>query len=316
MVSVAAPTYISTPCVICGTPGNATELYPSTVVDDVFNPEVFSARRAPDRVHYRMVQCDACGLVRSDPVAPPELHALLYRDGGFGSAEETANLARTYGRYLQRLERHGVHKGALLEVGCATGFVLDEALDQGYAQVQGVEPSQVMVAQASPRVRDAIVCDILRPGLFPAESFDALCMFQTFDHLPDPAGLLGVCFDVLKPGGLILLLNHNVTSLSARIMKERSPIIDLQHTYLFSPETITHLLRVQGYEPLETGSVRNDYTLRYLAHLAPLPGVLKAVASAVTAATPLGRIQLSLPLGNLYAIARKPLAGRHTHAAR
>lgn len=308
MVSATAVQLLPTVCAICGTAGNATELYPSTVSPDAFNAEMFSARRLPDRVHYRMVRCDGCGLVRSDPVAPPDLHNRLYRDGGFGAGEETGNMARTYARYLARLERHGVRKGRLLEVGCATGFVLDAALDQGYAEVRGVEPSQPMVAAASDRVRPSIVCDIMRPGLFPPASFDAVCMFQTFDHLAEPAAMLDLSFEVLRPGGLILLLNHNVAAVSARLMGERSPIIDFQHTYLYSPATISRILTDHGFQVAEVGTVTNDYTLRYLAHLAPLPRPLKGLAMAALA-TPLGRTPLSVPLGNLYAIARKPAAG-------
>ena len=304
----SAPARLPLPprCAICGTLGHATELYPSTIAADVFNSEVFSARRLPDRVHYRMARCNACGLVRSDPVAPPELHAQLYRAGDFGVAEETANMARTYGRYLARLERHGVRKGCLLEVGCATGFVLEQALDQGYAVTRGVEPSAPMVAAASPRVRPGIVCDIMRHGLFPPNSFDAACLFQTFDHLSHPEEVLDEVRAVLRPGGLLLLLNHNAAAFSAKVMGERSPIIDLQHTYLYSPSTMRRILQARGFEPLEVGGVSNDYRLRYLAHLAPLPRPLKALALAVLDATPLGAIQVSVPLGNLYAIARRP----------
>ena len=281
-------------------------MYPSTVSFDAFTEDTFSARRLPDRVHYRMVRCNTCGLVRSDPVADAELHANLYRGGGFGAADETDNMAQTYGRYLARLDGYDAVKGQLLEVGCATGFMLEQALAQGYAQVSGVEPSEVMVAAASPAVAPHIVCDIMRPDLFPPEIFDVVCMFQTFDHLAEPVAMLNECRRVLRPGGLILLLNHNVAAPFARLLGERSPIIDLQHTYLYNKDTIRRVLDQCGFTTLETGDVRNDYTLRYLGHLAPLPGLLKTVSNAILAATPLGKLPLSLPLGNLYAIARKP----------
>ena len=55
-----------TRCAICGTTGGATEMFPSTITEDAFDARHFSARRLPDRVHYRMVRCDTCGLIRSD----------------------------------------------------------------------------------------------------------------------------------------------------------------------------------------------------------------------------------------------------------
>src|ERR1700751_2565935 len=83
----------ATCCAICKTYGNATELYPANFSTEDFSPAVFSARRAPDRVHYRMVRCDQCGLVRSDPVADPGVVAQLYGQSTFDYAHEVENLA-------------------------------------------------------------------------------------------------------------------------------------------------------------------------------------------------------------------------------
>ena len=176
-----------THCPICATEGNATEVYPANFDPRAFNPAVFSARRLPDRLHYRLVRCNTCELVRSDPVADAQVLAQLYTKSSFDYGEKVANIRRTYGRYLARLKGP---KGALLEVGCGNGFFLEEALDQGYAQVWGVEPSEAAVAQAGPRVKARIRCEVLRPGLFAPESFEVICMFQVFDHLPDPGALL------------------------------------------------------------------------------------------------------------------------------
>src|SRR5450432_3089909 len=142
-----------TRCAICETEGNATELYSPNFALDAFNPEIFSARRLPDRVHYRMVKCNKCGLVRSDPVADPQTLAQLYARSTFDYGEEVEGLKRTYGRYLAKLENFGVKKNALLEIGCGNGFFLEEALRQGYQTVRGVEPSSEAVSKADDRVR-------------------------------------------------------------------------------------------------------------------------------------------------------------------
>ena len=60
-----------TSCPICGTAGNAAELYPANFAPRDLNPAIFSARRLPDRLRYRLVRCNDCRLVRSDPVAAP-----------------------------------------------------------------------------------------------------------------------------------------------------------------------------------------------------------------------------------------------------
>jgi SAM-dependent methyltransferase len=296
----------NTRCAICGTEGNAAELYPANFDLQALNPAVFSARRLPDRVHYRLVKCKTCGLVRSDPIADRTLLAQLYHASAFTYTDEVADLKRTYGRYLARLDNFGARKDALLEIGCGNGFFLQQALAQGYRSVRGVEPSRAAVSQAAPEVRDSIRCDLMRPGLFAPGEFDVICLFQVFDHLPDPAALLDACFAALRPGGLVLCLNHNVAAVSARLLGERSPIVDIEHTYLYSPATMERLFTARGFRIRKAGSARNRYSLRYLVRLLPLPAGPKQAALGWLERHRIGRLRLCVPLGNLYLVAQRP----------
>jgi SAM-dependent methyltransferase len=302
---VTTSPFLETACAICGPGVPATELYPATFTPEDLSPAVFSARRLPDRVHYRMVRCDQCGLVRSDPVAGSDTLAALYRESSFDYGSEVENLKLTYGRYLARLDPLGANKGALLEIGCGNGFFLDAARSAGYRHVQGVEPSTAAIESASPETRAAIVPGMFRPGLFEPESFDVACLFQVFDHVPDPRGLLRAVHVVLRDGGMLLCLNHDVESASARLLKDRSPIIDIEHTYLYSRSTLGSLLELGGFEVIDSGSVRNTYSLNYLAQLPPLPAVLKRPLLSLLKASRAGRLRLSVPLGNLYVVGRK-----------
>jgi SAM-dependent methyltransferase len=293
-------------CAICGTEGNAIELYPANFDTEAFNPSVFSARRLPDRIHYRLVKCRACGLVRSDPIAPAELLSQLYAESTCTYGAEIADLRFTYGRNLADLERYGARKGALLEIGCGSGFFLQEALRQGYQTVQGVEPSREAVQHAHSEVRDQIVCGVMKPGLFTTERFDVICLFQVFDHLPDPGALLDESLRLLRPGGLMLSINHNVKALSARLLRERSPIVDIEHTYLYSPATMARIVLMHGFQLRQVGPISNRYTLYYLFRLLPLPPGLKRILLAWLQNSALGRWRISAPLGNLRLIAQKP----------
>jgi SAM-dependent methyltransferase len=296
----------NTHCAICGTEGHASELYPANFDLQALNPAVFSARRLPDRVHYRLMKCKTCGLVRSDPIADPALLAQLYHESTFTYTDEVADLKRTYGRYLAKLDEYGARKDTLLEIGCGNGFFLQQALAQGYRSVRGVEPSRAAVSQAAPEVRDAIVCDLMRPGLFAPGAFDVICLFQVFDHVPDPGTLLDACFAALRPGGLVLSINHNITAVSARLLGERSPIVDIEHTYLYSPATMARIFGAHGFGIRGAGSVRNQYALRYLVRLLPLPAGPKRAALDWLQRHALGGVRLWVPLGNLYLVAQKP----------
>jgi len=183
----ATPALQATRCAICGTEGNATELYPSTLTPKAFDARTFSARRLPDRVHYRMVKCNKCGLVRADPAADSAEVAGLYARSTFDYGTEVTNLTRTYGRYLGKLDRHGPQRDGLVEVGCGNGFFLEEALRRGYRNVRGIEPSHAAIESAPPSVKALIVEDVLREGVVPDQSASVACLFHVFDHLPEPA---------------------------------------------------------------------------------------------------------------------------------
>ena len=296
----------ATPCAVCDTADNAVEIYPANFGPDAFKPAIFSARRLPDRIHYRIVKCKTCGLVRSDPVVDSAVVADLYRHSTFDYADEVENLRRTYGYYLKELEKFGGGRGAILEIGCGNGFFLEHALVQGYTDVRGVEPSAEAVTKADSSVRDRIVCDVMHPGIFEPESFHEICMFQVFDHLSHPANMLDECRRLLKNHGLLLILNHNIEALSARLLGERSPIIDLEHPYLYSPGTLARLVQGHGFFVRQSGVVRNIYSLQYLARLVPLPRRFKQTLLTILQATGIGGLSLAVPLGNFYMVVQKP----------
>jgi SAM-dependent methyltransferase len=302
------PALVETCCAICGTNGNAVELYPANFALGDLTAHTFSARRLPDGIRYRLVQCRVCGLVRSDPVIDAETMTALYRDSTLDYGEEIDNLRQTYGGALDRLSYFGGKRDSLLEIGCGNGFMLEEALTRGYAEVRGIEPSYAAADVAAPNVKELIVRDVMRPGMFPMCSFDVVCLFQTFDHIPDPAALLDECRRLLRPNGLLVAFNHNVRAVSARLLGSKSPIIDIEHTYLYSPDTITRIVSDHGFHVLHVGPVRNRYSVHYLCRLLPLPVSAKERLLRMLDRTAFGRVTLSVPLGNLLLIARKPAA--------
>jgi SAM-dependent methyltransferase len=301
-----SPKLFPTRCAICKTEGNTSELYPANFELQALNASIFSARRLPDRIHFRIVKCKTCGLVRSDPIVLSEVLSHLYQQSMFTYNDEVVNLKRTYGDCLAKLEKYGIQKKSLLEIGCGNGFFLEEALGQGYKDVLGVEPSEKAVMEAHPDMRPNIICDVMRSGLFAKAQFDLICMFQVLDHIPDPGNLVEECFNILRTGGLVLCFNHNFESWSASIMKESSPIIDIEHTYLFSPMTISRLFEDHGFKVRFVGPTYNRYTVKYLMRLVPLPKGLKIKILNLLNNSPVGSISLSIYLGNLFFVAQKP----------
>ncbi len=295
---------VATRCAICETEGGATTVYEANFRVEDLDAARFSARRPPDGIHYRIVRCDECGLLRSDPIAEVGLDA-LYAESEFTYGAETANLKRTYGRYLRGLRRYRERREALLEIGCGNGFFLEEALEQGYRDVAGVEPSVRAAEAAMERVRGSIKVGTFRQGRFSAGSFDVVCLFQVMDHLADPVAVLGEVRRLLRPGGLLLTIQHNAEAVSARLLGESSPIVDIEHTYLYTPDTLSRLCGKTGFGVLDTGASWNRYSLGYLAHLLPFGGSLKRGVTGLVSAVGMGKVAVWVPLGNFCLIAHR-----------
>jgi len=297
----------ATPCALCGSFDDYTVLYEKNFDEADLTARVFSARRMPDRVHYRIVRCRKDNLVRSNPVVDEATLAALYADSAFTYADETANLTATYLRVLGPALASLPLEANILEIGCGSGFLLERLFGRGYKNVYGVEPSRDAAGKACEAVRGAIVTGVVRPGMFAEKRFQLICFFQTFDHVRDPNGFLDICAAMLAPGGAIVVFNHDVESASARILKEKSPIIDIAHTYLYSKDTMRQMFMKHDLRPVRVFSPANTVSLKHLLWLLPVPGRLKTgiLQSRSGFVRSFLRWRVRLRLGNVCLIAKK-----------
>ena len=295
---------IHTQCAICETDAWDRELYPDRLGADAATYRRFSARRQPDRVRYRMVRCRKCGLIRSDPVLPEEELARLYRGSAFDYEEESVCACLTYARYVSESLPLLKERARMLEIGCGNGSFLEKALEFGFAEVHGVEPSRQAVEAASPTVRERIKNELFHEGLFPPGWFSLICGFQVLDHLTRPNEALRACRVLLEPEGLALFINHDVGAWTNRILGERSPIIDVEHTYLYDKNTMMRIFCKNGFEVLRVFPVRNEYPLAYWCKMAPMPAWLKTRLLPALRRSRCGRWIMPMRAGNLGILAR------------
>ncbi len=239
------------------------------------------------------------------PGARAEDLAGLYQDADFASSAEARLAARVYGRWLRRFVPRLPDRVGAVDIGTGDGAFLHELLAAGFTDVVGIEPSTAPIAAADPCVRP-----LIRQGLFRADSccegsLSLVTCFQTIEHVADPLALCRAAYRALKPGGALFLVGHNRRAFSARLLGRKSPIYDIEHLQLFSPASLRRLLQAAGLERVEVRPVFNRYPVRYWAQLFPFPAWLKPRLVAGLAATGLGRLPLSLPAGNLAAVAFK-----------
>lgn len=299
--------FVETKCALCETDAHDRRLYEANFKRGDLNYEVFSARRLPDRLHYRIVRCHACGLVRSNPILADEELAKLYRGSHFTYQIESAYAAETYGYYFQKALKYvstSTEKIRLLEIGCGNGFFLKKAQALGIQEVFGVEPSQQAVEEAG-GLKSRIHVGMFGPGVYPEGWFDMICVFQVLDHISQPNEFLKDCGKYLRGGGAVLFINHDIGSWPARLLAEACPMIDIEHPFLYNRLTFQKIFRKNNFEVLKVFRVANRYSLAYWLRLAPLPKGMKRSLIGQFEKLKIGSLPVKLAVGNMGIIARK-----------
>jgi len=296
---------LETICPICESFGNSMQIYPSNVDTKTFNAEVFSARRLPDRQHYQWVRCLSCGLLRSDPVLKVNL-TQLYEKSSFDYFSEISGLKKTYLGLVKKVMGRSFPKRSIFEVGGGNGFFLEAAKDFGFENIAGVEPSYAAISAAREDVKPFLIASMMSSSLLPNNSFQIGAMFHTLDHLQDPIQTLKDCLSALESGGTFLVAVHNERSWSARLLGERSPIIDVEHTYLYSLATGIQIFEKAGFTNVRSGSYSNHYSLAYILHLLPISRKFRKLVLGSWVGNLLSKIKIVVPLGNIWIAGVKP----------
>ncbi len=292
-------------CALCGRSAGKKELYPANFSADDLRASVFSARRAPDRRHYRLVECARCGIIFSDPSAAGQLDE-LYSQSVVTYGPQEQQIYDSYAPILERAAAGLTRRGSFVEIGGGSGFMLRYGVGAGFEEQVEVEPStdaERRFVAPSPRAR--FVCDVLTPATLAAGSASMVCFFQMLDHVPDPLEFLKIVHTVLEPGGVAVCVTHDSSALPTRLLGEASPIFDIEHTYLFNARNLAQMFTAAGFSAVEAFPVANDYALKYWLHLAPLPASPKRMLERVAERIGAAERRLKLKMGNVAAVARK-----------
>lgn len=298
--------FIPTVCPLCGNKNDYFVLYERNFKDEQLDKDVFSARRLPDKLHYRIVKCNRDTMVRSHPILDIKTLTSLYKNSVFTYQQEIKNLTTTYEAVLNPVLQNMQKSDKILEIGTGNGFMLERLMKRGYTNVYGVEPSTDAIKKASSKVKSRITQSVFTTRLFPKNSFSLIFLFQTLDHIPQPDKCLKDCVYALKKGGFLLSLHHNVDSFSSISMGEKSPIFDVEHTQLFSKKTSMMLFQNAGLTVESLRSPQSIISLRHVLWLSPVSRKIKtSLLQRKHLERLLSQITIGAELGNISILGRK-----------
>lgn len=211
---------------------------------------------------FKVVKCRNCGLVYINPQPDEETIAGHYREEYYKEWIEK-QMKRRVLMWKKRLKDLMSYRksGRLLDVGCGLGTFLKLAEEEGF-EISGTEVSEYV----SRYVKESLGIDVFRGNLeeahFPPSHFDAVTVWHTLEHLPDPRAALKEINRILKKGGLLVVALPNLNNYITRILyplakRKKLRLFSLQakewHLYHFTPRTITSMLKDTGFSIMKRG---------------------------------------------------------------
>jgi len=194
---------------------------------------------------------------------------------GYANREYSDGVYREYveARELKYLTFHRRAKGIetqtegrrLVDIGCSCGYFIDVALEHGF-DAAGVEFSSVAIAAASGQARPRIIHgDVNNLQAMSKASFDVVTAFDVLEHTLDPIQFLLDLKVLLKSGGLLVVTTPDTGHFLRPLMGKRWPMLQpLQHTCLFSANSLRLALEAAGYANVEIMPARKVLTADYL----------------------------------------------------
>ena len=187
-------------------------------VDGVF--EIVPCRlRDDDADRFQVVRCLTCGHVQVAPLPAPEEDQAFYREDRQTrsltgpadmaawqqkSREDTARRVKWLERSMHR--QPGAALRTILDVGCGYGFFVDALGRRGYNAV-GIDVSAERLALARDHLDGEFIKGMVDSDFVAAhrERFGWVTIFHVLEHVSDPATFVKQCFELVEPGGRLLV---------------------------------------------------------------------------------------------------------------
>ncbi len=201
---------------------------------------------------FQLVRCRNCGLHYLNPRPTideiggyyPEDYAPFARNGIAARVKELS-----VDRDVKLLWHYLAPPARVIDVGCATGDLLQAVRAHGNPNVLGIEPSAHAANGARQRWGIDVLNNTLERASLPDDSVDVAILSHTIEHLPSPSTTLSELRRVVAPSGALVLWLPNVESFAARLLEEWWIGYDApRHFYGFTPDTLTQLLRLHGFQ--------------------------------------------------------------------
>ena len=196
----------------------------------------------------RLDQCSECGClwardIRNDDAVLTRTYRHLVND--YFETPPNNERYREFYRWLERFIEEYANGNEILDVGCGDGLFL-ASISARWSK-QGLEPSAAGTELARKKNLN-VLCGTLA-DLPQAYRVDLLSALDVIEHVAEPHAFLEALKNKLKPGGLLLILTGDSTSLPARIAGPQWSYLKwCGHVSVFSAAGLRRVLEDHGFQ--------------------------------------------------------------------
>lgn len=198
--------------------------------------------------------CPKCSLVFISPRWSEKTYGKFYEHDYrilMGEGDEKLEVATTaeriHGAKILNFCNLFVNKGdSVLDIGSSAGGVLHVFKKFRDCQVLGLEPDLDRAKFCKEYYGINVQTGLFEEAKFKEKQFDLVIMTQTINHLLDPMGSIKKIHSILKPEGKVFLEVQNF----AETIKMFAEPTQVDHTFNFTPETLTLMLKKVGFDIL------------------------------------------------------------------
>ncbi len=160
--------------------------------------------------------------------------------------------------------RQKKEKPLWLDIGCGLGYLMDVAFDRGY-DVRGIEFSEHAVKYIKSKYVFPVECGTIRNMEF-REKFDVVSMMDVIEHLQDPFADLRTIYDLMAPGGILIINTMDCDSKVSRLIGKRLEDFRRlrEHLFFFGNRSIRTILEHYGFEIVKCYSLGHTFQLGLL----------------------------------------------------
>ncbi len=217
----------------------------------------------------RILKCENCGLLVTDPFPTEEELMCIYQDDFYGKEK-----SQRFGNFLEKLVyffrlaraykiKRLLKPGTVLDVGCGRGITLSFLKKWGW-DCTGTQLSKNAAEYARKAFGLKIYEGDLLEAKFDEEAFDLVILAHVLEHVPDPLAYLQEINRILTGKGVLILELPNAGNRMIDVFKERWFGWDLpRHLYHFTLETITRMLSQAGFKVIK----KNKFSLEYAPYV-------------------------------------------------